>query len=209
MTPIRLLLVVLATLMISACGSTKMRDVWQAEEFKRDDLKNVLVVGMTANTTNRMVFEREFVYSLLKSGVKATPSFEVMGRDTPTEESLKAYIKKHPTDYVLITYVSNQEVDKTYIKPTVSTVATGYGYPYGSYGGYYYPTMGSFWGASNVSTITTPGYFDEITKTILVTSIYNAKSGAIEWTGRSSTFEANSISRVTEDVAKVVLKNIK
>ncbi|CAA0098351.1 Uncharacterised protein [BD1-7 clade bacterium] len=208
MTHLKLILVLTASLLLAACGTTNMRDVWQAPNFHKTDLNDVLIVGMTANATNRMVFEREFVAALMRQGLKATPSYTVLGRKTPDEEAIISYLKDHPTKYVLITYVSNQEVDKTYIKPTVSTVVTGYGYPYGSYGGYYYPTLGSVWGPGSVNTITTPGYFDETTKTILVTSIYNAETGDIEWTGRSSTFEANSISRVTSDVSKVVLKHI-
>ena len=64
----------LSVMFMSGCSSTKMRDVWQDEKFARDDIKDMLVVGFTANITNRMVFEREFVYQLEKRGVQASTS---------------------------------------------------------------------------------------------------------------------------------------
>ena len=193
---------------LSACSSTKMRDVWQDEKFSRGDVKDMLVVGFTSNVTNRMVFEREFVYQLEKRGVQAKASYKALGKHMAVKEELVAYLKEHDFSYVMVTYAGSQEVDKTYIKPTVTNYVTN-GYPYAGYGayGYGYSSFGGYWGG-NVTTIQTPGYFDETTKTILITSIYEAKTGDIVWTGRSSTFEAQSVSRVTDEVAKVVWDHI-
>ncbi len=203
------ILVSLCTLLLStACSSTKMQDVWQAEDFSKKEIQNILVIGVTAHVTNRMVFEREFAYQLKKRGIKATPSYKVIGKKTPEKEHVKEFLKTSDFDYVLLTYVGSKEVDKTFIKPTVTNYATG-GYPYAGYGryGYGYPTMGGYWDA-NITTIQTPGYFDETTKTILITSIYDVHSEDIRWTGRSSTFEAQSVSLVTEEVAEVVWDHI-
>lgn len=201
------LLIIVAGL--SACSSTKMRDVWQSEDFSRKDVQDILIVGMTSNTTNRMVFEREFAYQLEKRGIQAKVSYKAVGKHTPEKEELIEYLKTHKTGFVLVTYVGTQEVDKTFIKPTVTNYVTGGAYPYAGYGryGYGYSSFGGYWG-SGVTTIQTPGYFDETTKTILVTSIYDAATGDIKWTGRSSTFEAQSVSRVTDEVAKVVWDHI-
>lgn len=199
----------LLVVMSTACSTTKMRDVWQDEKFAKKDLKNILVVGFSANATNRMVFEREFVYQLEKQGVEAKASYKVLGKHTAVKEELVEYLKTEHYDYVMVTYVGSTEVDQTYIKPTVTNYVTGAGYPYGGYGhGYGYSNFGGYWGAGSVTTIQTPGYFDETTETILVTSIYDAATGDILWTGRSATFEAQVISAATVDIAKVVWKNI-
>ena len=200
----------LSVMFLTGCSSTKMRDVWQDEKFARDDIKDMLVVGFTANITNRMVFEREFVYQLEKRGVQAIASYKELGKHMAKKDELVEYLKTHDVTYVMVTYAGAQEVDKTYIKPTVTNYVTG-GYPYAGYGpyGYGYSTFGGYWGPADVTTVQTPGYFDETTKTILVTSIYDAKTGEIKWTGRSATFEAQSVSLVTDEVAKVVWDHIK
>lgn len=208
MNIIKLLVVVLGICSLAACGSTKMRDVWQDPSFSKSDLKDILVVGMSANITNRMVFEREFVYQLEKKGISSVASYKVIGQHTPVKEELVEYLKKSKVSYVLVSYVSAQEVDKTYIEPTVTNYATG-GYPYGGYGyGYGYSNFGGYWGGGDIVTIQTPGYFDETTETILTTSIYDAASGEIKWTGRSATFEAQSVSLVTDEVAEVIWNHI-
>ena len=128
----------------------------------------------------------------------------------PVKEELISYVKKNNYQYVMVTYVGSQEVDKTYIKPTVTNYVTGGVYPYAGYGaGYGYSNFGGYWGGGNITTIQTPGYFDETTQTILITSIYDTKTGDIKWTGRSATFEAQSVSLVTDEVAKIVWDHIK
>jgi len=50
-------LFLLAVLLSSACSTTKLVDHWQAENFSRNDLNNILIVAVTSNATNRFLFE--------------------------------------------------------------------------------------------------------------------------------------------------------
>ena len=66
-------------LALTACSSTKLTDSWQAPTLHRAQMDNVLVVAITANMTNRILFERGFVEALKNRGIKATASVDVIG----------------------------------------------------------------------------------------------------------------------------------
>ena len=46
-------------LLLGGCSTTSLQDHWQADSFSRNDLDNVLIVAVTANNTNRFIFESE------------------------------------------------------------------------------------------------------------------------------------------------------
>ena len=73
---------------LAACSSTKITDSWQAPTLHRSQMDDVLVVAMTANATNRVLFERGFVDALKNNGLRATASFDVIGSSAPTRESV-------------------------------------------------------------------------------------------------------------------------
>ncbi|CAA0105291.1 Uncharacterised protein [BD1-7 clade bacterium] len=207
------LLLGLSLLLLTACSATNLRDVWQNPEFKRDQLNQVLVVDLTAAPTRRMVFEDEFVHELGKKGIKAQPSYKYLGQDVPDKDKIIKFAKNNDYKYFLVTYVANEEIEKTRIPPTVTNYVVG-GYPYGVYPGYYYPYFNSFWGpgaGASVSTIITPGFIDQTVNTIMVTSIYSVETLQILWSGRTSTFEGESqpASYIADQIANQVYQHIK
>ena len=218
------------TFFLSACGTTDLRDVWQEPDFHKRDFQNVIVVGMTTNITNRTVFEREFVDELEKKDIAAIESYKVIGKKAPSKEALLAYIKDHQVDYVLVTHVAGQEIKTDYIDPKVINYSTG---PWGGtrvsssaivadggvsvgattggyYGGYYggYRNLGGYWGAGSTVTVQTPGYFEETSYLVLATTIYDTKTLEAVWSARTATYEAKSVSFVTDEVAEIVVEHI-
>ncbi len=210
---VRFTCIVFITLCLTACASTNLRDVWQNPEFSRKSLNDVMVVALTADPTRRMVFEEEFVFELKKKGVTAQASYKYLGINTPKRQKIVDFARKEKFKYFLVSYVVNEEVHKTYIPPTITNYVAG-GYPYGAYPGYYYPYFNSFWGpgaGASISTIVTPGYFDQTVDTIMVTSIYSVENLAILWSGRTSTFEGDSqpASYIADAIANQVYEHIK
>src|SRR5882672_3171224 len=88
-------------IVLSGCSATSITDSWQAPTLQRRSMNDVLVVAISLNTTNRILFERGFVDALKANGINATASYDVLGQTAPTRETVTAYVKKNDIKYVL------------------------------------------------------------------------------------------------------------
>lgn len=186
-------------LALTGCGYTSLTDAWQSPGFQRSQLDNVLVVAVTPNKTNRILFENGFKEALGKDGIKTTASYTVIGSNTPTREQVSAYITKANIQYVIVARYGGKETTATHVPESVRTYYTG---PY-------YPYYGSNWDRyGNTSTMTREAYVDTRSEVVLTTSIYDAKTEQLVWVGRSKSFEANSVSHAANELAGHVINNI-
>ncbi|MBK8287447.1 MAG: hypothetical protein IPK95_01425 [Cellvibrionales bacterium] len=186
-------------LMLAACGYTSLTDAWQSPAFQRKQLDNVLVVAVTPNKTNRILFENGFLDALRREGIQATASYNVTGTSTPTKESVTAYLAKGNIQYVIVARYGGKETTVTHVPESVRTYYTG---PY-------YPSHSGYWDRyGNTSTMTRDAYVDTRSDVILTTSVYDAKTEQLVWVGRSKSFEVNSISHAAHELADRVVKAI-
>ena len=181
---------------VASCSSTKITDSWQAPTLHRSDMKNVLVVGVSGNPTNRVLFERGFVDALTSRGIHAQASFQAVGDQFPTRDAVTAYIKKSAIDYVIVTRLGGTEVSRERVPEQVRTY----------YVGPWYPTYADYW---NTVTFTRDSYVDTKTTVVLTTSIYDTRTEQLAWVGRSKTFEVGTVVREAGELAHQVVDRIK
>lgn len=191
----RLLILLMSSMLLSACGTTQLTEHWQDDNFSRNDFNNALIIAVTSNTENRFLFEVALESALKKAGLNGDTSIKTLGRDLPTKEQVEEYLKTNNYDFVVATKLAAIDVEKDYVPPKVRTYYTG---PY-------YPTFGHYYGGYSSSvTLVESGYVDTQTTTILVTTIFDAKTGAPVWVGRTKTLEAKQITSVAAEIAKSV-----
>ena len=199
-TPSLLLASLLLTLLLTSCGTTDVTESWQSPKFQSKQLSDVLVVAVTPNKTNRILFEKSFSGALHDKGINVTASYDVIDSATPTKENVGTYLAKSNIRYVIVTQYGGKETTKEYVPESVRTYYTG---PY-------YPNYGSYWNRNdNTTTMTRDAYVKTKSKVILTTSIYDVKTGELMWVGRSSTFDPGSVTNAANDLAKRVVANIK
>ncbi|MCZ6642932.1 MAG: hypothetical protein O7F71_15250 [Gammaproteobacteria bacterium] len=197
----KFLLTLLVVLLLSGCTTTKLVDHWQAENFGRSDLNNVLVVAVTTSMENRFLFEKVIEQRMLNGGLNSVTSIRALGDELPTKEQVEAYVAENEIDYIMATKLENVEVENDYVPPMVRTYYTGPYYP--SYGHYY-----GGYGYRNTITLTREAYVDTKSTVILVTTIFDAKSGEPVWVGRSETFEPGSVANLASEIARSTWNNI-
>ncbi len=165
----------LALLVLSACGSVKVVSTWKAEQEVVDEFKssNVLVIARTADNSARTAFEEEIARSLNANGIKATESFKKVPKINPQREvseervqQVLSMIKSEGFDAIVLTTVKDKR-QTTQTNTSGVYMGVGYGgYPgyYGGFNSYYrYPyAYGPYYGAgayvptgSTTSTYTT------------------------------------------------------
>lgn len=186
-------------LLLASCGTTTLTDAWQEPAFHRRDMQSVLVVAVTSNKTNRLLFEQGFVNALRSEGIQAVASHTVIGSGMPTRESVRDYLHSSKMDHVIVTHYGGQHVTKEYVPESVRTYYTG---PY-------YPYYGSYWDRNaDTVTMTREAYVDTRTQVVLMTSIFAVDSEKLVWTGRSKSFEVGSISAGAKELAHKVVSTI-
>ena len=184
---------------VSGCSATKLTDHWQSPTLKRQSMDNVLVVAMASNTTNRILFEEGFVKALTDSGIQSIASHKVVPGELPTRETVTAYVEKNDIHFVIATSYGGSDVTRWVVPEQVRTYYTG---PY-------IPTYGGYWDYYGTTiTMTRASYVDESTQVMLLTNIYDIRSGDLVWAGRSKTFEVHSLSYEAADLARLVVDSI-
>lgn len=196
-------ILVLISMLLSACGTTRLTDTWQAPEFQRDDMKKVLVVAATSNTTNRVIFESTFAAELQKHGIDAIPSIKAIGDQAPTKEAVMAFVKQGTVDHVVAVKVGAFDIQVDRVPESVMTYYTG---------PYYAPSLGGYWGAwgaGNTVTMTRESYIDTQTNVILTTSVYNTQTEQLDWGGRSKSFDVAAVSQIADELASQMVRHMK
>lgn len=190
----RQIIVCMLVVLLSACGSTRMKDTWQSDGFSKADLDKVLVVAVTSNQSMRMLFEEGLALPLRQDDITVQTSYQVLG-STATREDVVAYVKSHDIRYVLVTKVDNVKTNKDYVPESVVTYYTGphYGYNY-------------YWGDS--VTMVREEYTDTQTVVMLVTTLFDVQTEAPVWIGHSETFEMNAVATAGSEVARAALRKM-
>jgi hypothetical protein len=194
--------------LLVGCSTTRLTDAWQAPDFKRADMRQVLVVAVSDNITNRTLFERGFVKALEDQGIDAIASYSVLGSNVPTREAVTAYLQHNRIPYLIVTQYGGSTVTREVVPESVRTYYTG---PY-------YPTYSHYWDSyhhdsyyrdrQNTVTLVRDAYVDQTTTVMLTTSIFEMESEALVWAGRSSSFEVDSIIHAAGELARQVVAKI-
>lgn len=190
---------VLLCVMLAACASATLSDVWQAPDFRQRQLGDVLVVGFSANKTGRIAFEQGFVRHLRDRGIRAESSYNVVMREFPTRAAVDDYVHRAGIRYVVLAkYTGVNE----HIEQVPAQLRVNY------YGGYYprFSGYGEYWGSTSVRY--NEAYTDKRSDVLLETSIFEVASEKLVWEGRSKSFEAGSVSHAANELAGVILKKI-
>jgi hypothetical protein len=136
-----------------------------------------MVVGVTADEIVRRTFEDRVVALLGQRGIRGIPGYSAVGRRGKVEEAeLRQAIARSGAEGVMITRVTRIDRSSTIVPG--STVEVGF---YGYYAGVW-------------QTVSTPAQtVSGTTWTVSETRLFDAKNGALAWTGLVDTRENDKL----------------
>jgi len=180
-------------LLLYACASVDLANTWKDPAFAGPPLRRVLVAGLARSEVNRRIFEDTFARDLNAAGVAASASHTVLadaaglGRD-----QMRDAVRKNGADSVLVTRVvrAEQRVD---LAPTPVMA------PMGGGGGLY------GWYGSTVAAMPV----EEYTVVTLESTLWDAKTEKIVWSGTSQTFESTDIAGITDQLAQLLIRKMR
>lgn len=162
-------LAIAALALLVSCTTSELVRQEANPQYVGKPLKSVMVVAVTADEIVRRTFEDRVVALLGQRGIKGIPGYSaVRTRGRVQEAELRDAVAKSGAEGVMITRVIRIDRSSTTVPGATLAVSSGF---YGYYGG--------VWETVSVPAQTVTGP----TWTLSETRLFDAKNGALAWTG--------------------------
>jgi len=189
----RLVLLGGAALLLSACASTQFNAQWlNPEAGNRLPVRNVLVIGISRDTTARRVYEDTMVAQLAARGVKAQPSYRSLPDDGPAAQpAIERAVRDAGADAVLISRTVSV-TNEVRVSPGM-VMGPPYGFGWGGFYGFYH----GMW----ASAYAIPPSVYTVQNVVVDTRLFDAKDFMVLWSGSSTTTPTSSMQTTIADFA--------
>ena len=199
----RIAIVIAIVLAASTAGECKARLVASLRNpgYSGQRLHRVLVIGMSNNPAIRSDFEDAMAAALTRDGVEGIAGNTILLRPDSANldmDYLKAQIREHKIEAVLVSRLVKDEKSVTYIPGQVYTVPYAY---YNTFYGYY-PVA--------YRQVYTPDYLRRDRTVRVETNLYATATpeGEMVWTGLSDTFNPGAAKKEIDSLVKLVVKEL-
>jgi len=181
-------LAILTLAVLAGCATSRLVTQQSNPDYVGKSFKTVMVVGVTSDEIVRRTFEDRVTALLNKRGLKGVPAYSVVGSRGKVEEvDLREAIARSGAEGVLITRVTR--VDRE--SGTVPGATVGVGL-YGYYGGVW-------------QTVTTaPQQISGPSWTLSETRLFDARTGALAWTGIVDTRENDDLGAALTQYVNII-----
>lgn len=183
MTAARTLAAAILALALSGCTThTEMITSWAAPGASKANVKKILVLGISQDTSTRRTFEDDFAGKLKAKGYEAVPGYTWVPDAAKLDQAaLAQQIKAEAVTHVLVTRLVGKKAVATEVPATVT---------YAPYGPGYYGSWGTYW-SYGYGTVYSPGYTTVNDVVTLETNLYDAtkpEKDSLVWSGQSETW---------------------
>jgi len=181
------------TLILTACSSTRMTNTWKDSSYSAGYLNNVLVLCSESNSAATRTFEDTFVSRLQAMGIKATPGYQVVPQgQTLNEPQLTSLIQSQGYQYVLVSKVKSVE--------TKTEQVAGAVYDPGMYNTYY--------GGGAGSAPFAPSSTIKFNIATLESKVYTVQNAKVIWVGQSKSFDPHASANYVNGVISTILDGL-
>ena len=196
-------------LLIAGCSTTSVSGSWKNPDFA-GKVKDIYIIGIAKQETNRRIFEDQFSSQLTKYGVTGISSY----RDLPASEEINKEtiadkVKTNGADSVLLSRIIGQETKEVVNPGTITYVGPGPGY-YGRRGyspGPYYRNYGDYYTYSRQYAYS-PATVTKYKVVSVEANLYDAETSELIWSAQLETVLDDNLEKLIADFVKVVTENL-
>jgi hypothetical protein len=182
-----------ALALLAGCATSRLVSQQSNPDYVGKSFKTIMVVAVTSDDLLRRSYEDRIVALLAKRGRKGIPAYAAVGTRGKVEEAqLRQAIAQSGADGVLITRVTSVERSSGTVPGATVAVGVGWGGFYGFYSGVWQSVdlppeqiIGPKWTASE-------------------TRLFDARNGALAWTGVVDTRESDNFAAALTQYIDVV-----
>jgi hypothetical protein len=187
--------------MIGCSGAkTDIIGEWQPENYKKDTINNVLILGIFSmdKPLLRRNFEDGITKAFKSDGINATPSMDHMPYDVKIDSTtFEKYFKDLDLDAVVVSRLLAVDQKRDYKSGYLYTIP--FSYYYGFYSYYY----------SGIAYANSSGYLSQDVVVVLETNIYRTTDKELIWSGISETMEPDKASDVIYSFGETLVSKLK
>lgn len=189
-----------AVLAACATTSTRFNAQWvNPEAAGRLPVRNVMVIGISRDSTARRIYEDSLVAQLAARGVKAQPSYRTLPDDGPAPQAaIEKAVREAGADAVLISRTVSV-TNEVYVSPGM-VMGPPYPFGWGGFYGYYH----GMWS----SAYTIPPRVYTVQNVVVDTRLFDAKDFMVLWSGSSSTIPANTMQATITDFVRSLVATL-
>lgn len=182
---------------IFSCATRTETIIWKDETYKGGIIDSVLIIGVTKNTENRVLFENAFSEAFESEDVKAYASVNVFQPDQElTAESIKRKALDLGVKSVILTHLVSITEEDVY-HPAAPVTSHNI---YRTHMGYYY---------SEVNMIDYPGYYKKHKLVRLKTNLYETASENLIFSIASKTMDPESVKDIIQSVCNAFMNDLR
>ena len=193
-----LLLLAMATTLAACATVSEIAGSWKNPEYQGGAFRKLLVIGVGRNAENSRLFEETLAQALQAKGVVAASGYRVLPVvERLSKDDIRQTVKAGQYDAVLVTRLLTVDRKTEYVAPRI--YAVGSDVSSRNYYGYY---------SSSWRVVHEPGYLSTETIVRLETNLYESRTAQLVWSGRSNTFDPQSVRDAIDSVTRAITKRL-
>lgn len=182
--------------LFTACATTRVTGEWRDDGYSTPITK-MLVIGLSANTVFRRVYEDRLVAQLEAHGVVAVSGAAVLPEGAEaSREKIAAAIAGQGFDAVLVTRLIDIETQKTYVRREDYILPPPH---YRDFYDYYYRTR---------PMVYRHDYLVTDTIATLETTVYEAKGNRLVWVVTSESFNPRRANNLADELSAFIVNKL-
>lgn len=183
-------------LLLASCATTTLTGEWRDDTYA-GPMTKVLVIGMSANTVFRRVYEERLAARLEERGVTAVAGADVLAEGTEaSQERIREAIEGKGFDAVLVTRLIDIETQKTIISQTDYLLPPPY---YRNFYDYYYRVHPQVYRRDYLVTDTI---------VTLETAVYESTENRLIWVVTSESFNPQRANDLADGLSKFIVDKL-
>jgi len=214
----KLLMIFVAGLILAGCApSTELRISWKTGDYPPKKYSKIGILALLKSNEARIDVETGVANALAAKGIRSAVTWdiwqfannkEIMDKMNLTQEQLREVIKKKVADQkmdaLLVISMFDAFKESRYVPGKSVSVGVGfspgmypaYGYPYYGYVGYSFETM------------STPGYYEDVSTYFVESNLYDIASENLIWTGQTSTKMESDLETEAQKFALTIVRGM-
>ncbi|TXE16740.1 hypothetical protein ES692_11820 [Psychroserpens burtonensis] len=194
----------LVMILLASCSTARVTDSWINSDYKNYQPKKILIIGLTDNSSGRMLFEEQLKTALTNRGIEAVESYTVFKptftSSKQTEEEIEKEIKRLSNDgfdAVIISAVKGIDEKVSYGGDNFRTH-----YYWRRFGRYYYLAQDVYH---------TEGYYNKYKIYHIEASLYNLKEHndkSLVWVASYDVVDPKQVNTTVTNYVTAIVKSL-
>lgn len=202
---------------LTNCASTKLVNSWTDQENTPQAYKNIGIIALFPNSSNRYVTEHAMVDELKAKGLNGMSTVDVfplaarlnqagnkLENSDAIRETVVSKVKENNIDALMIITLFDVTKEQRWVNDRSFTMGgTGfYGSPLGMHGSYY------DYYAYSLGTVNNSGYYKDNISYFIECNLYDIESEQLIYRAQTKSTDIKSVEEEAKKLANIVTKNL-